>query len=112
MDEYSHYDSNTNVDNKRVCKVISFDTAYSDYLLIKKGTYKMIIKLVKNKPKTGQFVASWIHNKNLWNHTFKYINGELHIYDNGGDSKGDSWNPYTFTLNKNIKRTLKYYIYK
>jgi len=72
----------------------------------------MKIKKVKKRPKNGQFIAIWIFNNELYSHTFKYIDKKLHIYDNGGDNKIDSFNPFSFTLHKNVLKTIQYFIYK
>lgn len=62
------------------------------------------MKSTNNMPETGQFVAVWVHNGNLWSGTYKWKNSKLRRYSVYQDRwlpiylKGECFynNPQTF----------------
>lgn len=46
----------------------------------------MKIKETESKPESGQFVAVWIYNDQIWSGTFRWIYGILYEWE---DSKND-----------------------
>jgi len=43
------------------------------------------MKLVKDMPKDGQFVAVWEYQKNVWSGIYRWTDGELYEYSNSDD---------------------------
>lgn len=50
-----------------------------------------MIHIFDEMPQSGQFIAGWVYEGTDWCATFKWIRGELHVYNERGVSRYEEW---------------------